>query len=59
MGNRAGNADKKSMTTSKKDKTEEERWNMLGRKEISNSTSKTNNTTQRNKPEGPGGKKKD
>ena len=51
MGNSTGNADKKSTTTSKNDKTEEERWNMLGRKRKTN-TSKTTKTTQWNKPEG-------
>ena len=37
--------DKKSMTTRKKDKTEEKCWNMLERKEKSNTAIKTNYTT--------------
>ena len=48
MGNSTGNADKKS--TSKNEKIEEKRLNMLGWKEKSN-TSKTNNTTRGNKSE--------
>ena len=58
MGKSTGNADKKSTTTNKNDKTEEERWNTLGRKEMSNSTRKTNNTTQGNKPEVTGERRK-
>ena len=45
MGNSTGNAVKKSSTTSKNDKIEEECWNMLGQKEKSNLPSKTNNPT--------------
>ena len=32
MGNSTGNVDKKSVTTSKNDKTKEKYWNMLGKK---------------------------
>ena len=32
MGNSTGNEDKKSMTTNKKVKTEEEHWNILEQK---------------------------
>ena len=42
-------ADKKSTTTSKNDKTEEESWNMLGT-EKSNTIIKTKDTTRGNKP---------
>ena len=48
LGNLTGNSDKKSMTTSKNDKTKEKCWNMLGQKGKSN-TSKNDNTIW-NKP---------
>ena len=51
MGNSTGNAEKKPATTSKSDKTEEECLNRLRRKEKSNTTIKTKDTTRRNKPE--------
>ena len=54
--NSTGNEDKQSTIINKKDKTERERWNILGRKK--NSTGKTKITTRGNKPEGPGEKKK-
>ena len=47
-----GKTDKKSKTTSKNDKTEEEPWNRFGRKEKSNTTNKTKDKTGGNKPEG-------
>ena len=56
-GNSTGNRDKKSTITSKNNETEEERWNMLGRKDKSN-TSKTDNTTRRYKPESTGERRK-
>ena len=53
-----GNADKKSTTTSKKYKTEENAGICRDKKEKSNSTSKTNNSTWRNKSEGTGERRK-
>ena len=66
MGNSTVKTDKKSTTTSKNDKKnktkkqnkkKQKRWNMLGKKEKS-STSKNDNTTQGNKPESTGERKK-
>ena len=57
MGNLTRNADKKSATSSKNDKTKEKRWNALGRKEKSYIT-RIKNTTLGNKSEGSGERNK-
>ena len=49
MRNSTGNADKKSTITNKNDKTEEEHWNRLRRKEKKNTTIKIKGTTKGNK----------